>query len=71
MRITVINVNTGTVPTVAKGHKYQTMPIEITPGITITAGLTFASGTPQLVEIMITEDGLDLQTEVGDDLTTE
>jgi hypothetical protein len=47
------------------------MPIEITPGITITAGLTFASGTPQLVELLITENGLDLQTEVGDDLTTE
>ena len=47
------------------------MPIEITPGITITAGLTFASGTPQPVELLITEDGLDLQTEVGDDLTTE
>jgi hypothetical protein len=49
----------------------MTMSIEITPGITITAGLTFESGTPQPVEIMITEDGLDLQTEVGDDLTTE
>lgn len=61
----------GTEPTVVKSHKYQTMPIEITPGITITAGLTFASGTPQLVELLITEDGLDLQTEVGDDLTTE
>jgi hypothetical protein len=47
------------------------MPIEITPGITITAGLTFESGEPQLVAIMITEDGLDLQTEVGDNLTTE
>ena len=49
----------------------MTMPIEITPGITITAGLTFESGTPQLVELMITENGLDLQTEVGDNLTTE
>jgi hypothetical protein len=55
----------------AQQHKYMTMPIEITPGITITAGLTFESGTPQPVAIMITEDGLDLQTEVGDDLTTE
>jgi hypothetical protein len=56
---------------VAKSHKYQTMPIEITSGITITAGLTFASGTPQPIMLLITEDGLDLQTEVGDDLTTE
>jgi hypothetical protein len=55
----------------AQQHKYLTMPIEITPGITITAGLTFASGILQPVELLITEDGLDLQTEVGDDLTTE
>jgi hypothetical protein len=47
------------------------MPIEITPGITITAGLTFESGTPQPAMLLITEDGLDLQTEVGDNLTTE
>jgi hypothetical protein len=45
------------------------MPIEITPGITITAGLFIDTG--QSVMLMITEDGLDLQTEVGDDLTTE
>ncbi len=55
----------------AKSHKYQTMPIEITPGITITAGLTFESAIPQPVMLLITEAGLDLQTEAGDDLTTE
>jgi hypothetical protein len=49
------------------------MPIEITPGITITAGLTFASSADpiQTATLLITEGGLDLQTEVGDDLTTE
>jgi hypothetical protein len=49
------------------------MPIEITPGITITAGLTFVSSDApiQPATLLITEAGLDLQTEVGDDLTTE
>jgi hypothetical protein len=57
----------------AQQHKYMTMPIEITPGITITAGLTFESGNApiQTATLLITEAGLDLQTEVGDDLTTE
>ena len=45
------------------------MAIEITPGITITTGLFF--GANDAPAQLITEDGLDLQTEVGDDLTTE
>ena len=48
------------------------MAIEITPGITITAGLTIRSSEPpQPATLLTTEAGLDLQTEVGDDLTTE
>jgi len=49
------------------------MPIEITPGITITAGLVIGAGDApiQTATLLITEGGLDLQTEVGDNLTTE
>jgi hypothetical protein len=50
------------------------MAIVIGPGIVIGAGILIGSGEappPQPVALLITEDGLDLQTEVGDDLTTE
>jgi len=49
------------------------MSIVIGPGIEIGAGIFIGSGDApvQPVMLLITEAGLDLQTEVGDDLTTE
>jgi hypothetical protein len=77
----------GTVPTVARSklqpaeagfllaqqHKYMTMPIEITPGITITAGLVIGAGEPVPVtgEVIVTESDLWLATESDLVLITE
>ena len=50
------------------------MAIVIGPGIVIGAGIVVGIGDgppPQPIALLITEAGLDLQTEVGDDLTTE
>jgi len=49
------------------------MPIEITPGITITAGIIFGDGepTPVVSEIITTESGVWLTTESDLILTTE
>jgi len=49
------------------------MSIVIGPGIVIGSGIFIGSGEApvQPILLLITEDGLDLQTEVGDDLTTE
>jgi hypothetical protein len=50
------------------------MAIVIGPGIVIGAGIVVGIGSgppPQPILLLITEAGLDLQTEVGDDLTTE
>jgi hypothetical protein len=49
------------------------MSIVIGPGIAIGAGILVGLGEApvQPILLLITEAGLDLQTEVGDDLTTE
>jgi hypothetical protein len=52
----------------------KNMSIVIGPGIVIGAGIVVGIGDgppPQPIALLITEAGLDLQTEVGDDLTTE
>lgn len=46
------------------------MDIEIGPGIFIGPGIIIGS-EPVPILLIITEDGLNLQTESGDDLTTE
>jgi len=46
------------------------MDIEIGPGITIGPGI-FIGSEPIPILLIITENGFDLQTESGDDLTTE
>jgi hypothetical protein len=49
------------------------MPIEITPGLTITAGIMFGVGEPAPVvaQILITEIGSELTTESEEILITE
>ena len=49
------------------------MSIVIGPGIVIGAGIFIGLGEApvQPIMLLITEAGLDLQTEVGDDITTE
>ena len=47
------------------------MAIQIGPGISIGPGINIESPAAAPVVLIITEDGLDLQTESGDNLTTE
>jgi len=47
------------------------MAIEIGPGITIGSGVEISSTPPPPILLIITESELDLQTESGNDLTTE
>jgi hypothetical protein len=47
------------------------MAIEIGPGITIGAGVEISSFPPPPILMIITESELDLQTESGNDITTE
>jgi hypothetical protein len=47
------------------------MAIEIGPGITIGAGVVISSSPPPPILMIITESELDLQTESGNDITTE
>jgi hypothetical protein len=47
------------------------MAIEIGPGITIGAGVEISSFPPLPILMIITESELDLQTESGNDITTE
>ena len=47
------------------------MPIEIGPGITIGAGISFGEGAAPIVYFISTENNNDLITEAGDNLITE
>ena len=47
------------------------MAIEIGPGIELGPGFIIGYLEPTPVLLIITENGVDLQTESGDDLTTE
>ena len=47
------------------------MPIEITPGITITAGIRFDDGEPVQAQILVTELDQELATESDQVLITE
>jgi hypothetical protein len=49
------------------------MPIEITPGLVITAGIIFGDGEPApvIAQILITESGQELVTETDQILITE
>jgi hypothetical protein len=49
----------------------MTMPIEITPGITITAGIRFSDGEPVAAQMLITELDQELATESDQTLITE
>jgi hypothetical protein len=61
---------------VAAGQVFLTqlnidMAIEIGPGIELGPGFIIGYLEPTPVLLIITENGVDLQTESGDDLTTE
>jgi hypothetical protein len=47
------------------------MAIEIGPGISIGSGINIESIPPSPIMLIITENDLDLQTESGNDITTE